>query len=149
MQDGFIKVFKNIHAFKKESKLYSWIYRIATNESITFLNRKAKRLQLTYEGLQTHLVSHLSEDPYFDGDEALLKLHRAVALLPQRQQQVFQMKYFQDLTYNEISEILEVSEGALNLTQLSKKEMPVIMPAHKSASTPIVISVIFISWIYF
>ncbi len=113
LQNVFIKVYKNIKQFKGDSKLYSWLYRIATNESITFLNRKAKQNNITNEELSVRLVQNLVADTYYEGDQIQLKLQNAIATLPQRQQQVFNMKYFQELKYKEISEILETSEGAL------------------------------------
>ncbi|WP_455423519.1 RNA polymerase sigma factor [Aquimarina mytili] len=113
LQNVFIKVYKNIKKFKGDSKLYSWLYRIATNESITFLNQKAKKYNITNEELSIQLVQNLEADVYYEGDQIQLKLQNAIALLPQKQQQVFNMKYFQELKYKEISEILETSEGAL------------------------------------
>ena len=113
LQNTFIKVYKNIKKFKGDSLLYSWMYRIATNEVLSFLNQKAKRLHLTSEGLQNNLIENLESDVYFDGDQIQLKLQKAIATLPQKQQQVFNMKYFQELKYREISDILGTSEGAL------------------------------------
>lgn len=113
LQNTFIKVFRSIDNFKGESKLYSWMYRIATNESITFINKNAKRLQITNEEVQQHAVNNLQSDVYFEGDDIQLKLQQAIATLPQKQQLVFNMKYFDDLKYKEMSEILETSEGAL------------------------------------
>src|SRR5690606_17099740 len=113
LQNTFIKIYRNIGSFKGESKLYSWMYRIATNEAITFLNSKAKKLQVTSEDLQNHLINNLESDIYFEGDEIQLKLQRAIATLPQKQQEVFNMKYFQELKYREMSLILDTSEGAL------------------------------------
>jgi|TARA_B100001063_G_C16530436_1_gene436128 RNA polymerase sigma-70 factor (ECF subfamily) len=113
LQNTFIKVFKNIHNFKGESKLFSWMYRIATNEAISFLNKRAKRNQISSEDLQQQLIANLESDVYFEGDEIQLKLQKAIASLPAKQQQVFNMKYFQELKYREMSEILETSEGAL------------------------------------
>ena len=113
LQNTFIKVYKNINGFKGDSKLFSWMYRIATNESITYLNQKAKRNQMTSEEVQAYTVNNLRADTYFDGDEIQIKLQKAVAALPQKQQLVFNMKYFDDLKYKDISEILETSEGAL------------------------------------
>lgn len=113
LQNTFIKVFRYIKNFKGNSKLYSWMYRIATNESITFLNKKAKKLNISSVELNELLLENLESDPYFDGDEIQFLLQKAVASLPEKQQQVFNMKYFQDLKYKEIAEILEVSEGAL------------------------------------
>ncbi|MDX1720591.1 MAG: RNA polymerase sigma factor [Salegentibacter mishustinae] len=113
LQNTFIKIFKNIHNFKGESKLFSWMYRIATNEAISFLNKRAKRNQISSEDLQQQLIANLESDVYFEGDEIQLKLQKAIASLPAKQQQVFNMKYFQELKYREMSEILETSEGAL------------------------------------
>ena len=113
LQNTFIKIFKNIHGFKGESKLFSWMYRIATNESITFLNKNAKRLQTTNEEVQRLAIKNLESDVYFEGNDIQLKLQKAIATLPEKQQLVFNMKYFQDLKYKDMSEILETSEGAL------------------------------------
>jgi RNA polymerase sigma-70 factor (ECF subfamily) len=113
LQNTFIKVFQNISKFKGDSKLFSWVYRIATNEAITFINNKAKRSKLTSAELQSKLVDNLQSDVYFEGDEIQLKLQKALVLLPERQQLVFKMKYFEELKYEEISEILGTSVGAL------------------------------------
>ncbi len=113
LQNTFIKVFKNINNFKGESKLFSWMYRIATNESISHLNKKANIKNVDYETLQNQLVENLQADVYFDGDEIQFKLQKAIATLPQKQQLVFNMKYFEDMKYDAISEVLETSVGAL------------------------------------
>jgi RNA polymerase sigma factor (sigma-70 family) len=113
LQNTFIKVFRHIDGFKGESKLYSWMYRIATNESISFLNKEAKHLKIDMKTLQEQRVDNLKADVYFDGDEIQLKLQKAIISLPQKQQLVFNMKYFDDLKYEEMSEILDTSVGAL------------------------------------
>ena len=113
LQNVFIKVYKSIRSFRGDSKLYSWMYRIATNESITFLNKKAKQNNISIEEITHQRVKNLEADPYYDGDDIQLKLQKAIARLPYKQQQVFNMKYFEDLKYREISEILGTSEGAL------------------------------------
>lgn len=113
LQNTFIKVYKNIEGFKEESKLYSWMYRIATNEAITFLNSKAKRNNSTLEKEKETAINQLKSDVYFEGDSIQLKLQQAIATLPEKQQLVFNMKYFDDLTYEELSEILDTSVGAL------------------------------------
>ncbi len=113
LQETFIKVFRNIDGFKGESKLYSWMYRIATNEALTFLNRASRMRGITDEELQDHLVQNLEADPYFDGDKAELELQKALSTLPEKQRLVFNMKYFEALKYDEISEILETSVGGL------------------------------------
>jgi len=113
LQNTFIKIFKNIASFKGDSQLYSWMYRIATNESLTFLNNKSKRVHLNSEELQQSLIDNLESDVYFEGDQIQLKLQKAIAMLPEKQQLVFNMKYFQELKYREIADILGTSEGAL------------------------------------
>ena len=113
LQNTFIKVYRNIDKFKGESKLFSWLYRIATNESITLLNKNAKRLKITNEEHQSNAINNLKADDYFEGDEIQLKLQQAIATLPQKQQLVFNMKYFEDIKYKEMAEILDTSEGAL------------------------------------
>ena len=113
LQNTFIKVFRHIDGFKGESKLYSWMFRIATNESISFLNKEAKHLKMDMQTLQEQRVDNLKADEYFDGDEIQLKLQKAIVSLPQKQQLVFNMRYFDDLKYEEISEILDTSVGAL------------------------------------
>ena len=113
LQNTFIKIFRNIEKFKGESQLFSWMYRIATNEAITFLNNRAKKQKIGSEELQQQIIDNLENDVYFEGDEIQLKLQKAIATLPEKQQQVFNMKYFQELKYKEISDILGTSEGAL------------------------------------
>ena len=113
LQNTFIKVFRSIDKFKGDSKLFSWMYRIATNEAITHINKNNKRLQISNEEVQSKAVNNLKADVYFDGNDIQLKLQKAIATLPQKQQIVFNMKYFDDLKYKDMSNILETSEGAL------------------------------------
>lgn len=113
LQNTFVKVFRNLDKFKGESKLFSWIYRIATNEALTFLNQKAKMNGVNSETLQNKAIDNLKADIYFDGNEIQIKLQKAIALLPEKQQLVFKMKYFEELKYEQISEILGTSVGAL------------------------------------
>lgn len=113
LQNTFIKIFRNIDEFKGESKLFTWMYRIATNESITFLNSKAKRNQVSNQDLKDNNLKNLVADVYFDGDEIQFKLQKAIAQLPRIQQLVFNMRYFDDIKYKDMSAILETSEGAL------------------------------------
>ncbi|PCH78444.1 MAG: RNA polymerase subunit sigma-70 [Flavobacteriaceae bacterium] len=113
LQNTFIKVFKNIHNFKGDSKLFSWMYRIATNESISFINKRAKEKHIDISQLHTELGTSLQSDVYFSGDEIQLLLQQAILRLPQKQQLVFNMKYYEELKYTEISEILDTSVGAL------------------------------------
>jgi RNA polymerase sigma-70 factor (ECF subfamily) len=113
LQNTFVKIFKGIKKFKGESKLYTWMYRIATNESLNFLKLKAKKYFQSSEEMMTKLVKNLKEDPYFDGDALQLKLQLLIANLPKKQKLVFQMKYEQNMKFKDISEILGTSVGAL------------------------------------
>ncbi|MFK7783050.1 RNA polymerase sigma factor [Psychroserpens sp.] len=113
LQNTFIKVYRSIHNFKGDSKLYSWMYRIATNESITHINKNSKRLHLSSEEYQNKTINNLQADVYFEGDEIQIQLQKAIATLPDKQQLVFNMKYFEHLKYRDMSEILDTSEGAL------------------------------------
>ncbi|GGG59161.1 RNA polymerase sigma factor [Bizionia arctica] len=113
LQNTFIKVYKNIQSFKGESKLYSWMYRIATNESLTFIKKRAKQSQISNQEMQQLAIDNLKADVYFEGDDIQYKLQEAIAKLPEKQQLVFNMKYFQDIKYKDMSLILETSEGAL------------------------------------
>ncbi len=113
LQNTFVKVFQNLKNFKGESKLFTWMYRIATNEALTFLSQKAKKSGISSAELQNKAIDNLKADIYFDGNEIQIKLQKAIAELPEKQQLVFKMKYFEDLKYEEISEILGTSVGAL------------------------------------
>lgn len=113
LQNTFIKVYHNIHSFKGESKLYSWMYRIATNESLSYIRKRAKSQQMESIEMQELMLEKLESDVYFDGDEIQLKLQNAVTRLPQKQRLVFNMKYFDNMKYDDISEILETSVGGL------------------------------------
>jgi len=131
LQNTFIKVYKNIDSFKEESKLYSWIYRIATNESITFINKRAKENHLDIVDLYDKMANDLYNDPLFEGDEIQFMLQKAVATLPQKQQLVFKMKYFDEMKYQEMSEILDTSIGALKASYFhAVKKIEEIISSH-------------------
>ena len=113
LQNTFIKVFKGIDNFKQDSKLYSWMYRIATNESITFINKRARERNIDITEMKQKLVSNLQSDKWFSGNDIELILQEAVTKLPEKQQLVFNMKYFDHMKYQEISEILGTTVGGL------------------------------------
>lgn len=113
LQNVFIKVWKNLDGFKGESQLYTWLYRIATNESITFLNQKKKRAGVPLDDVSAFLANNLESDNYYKGDEIQTLLQKAILTLPDKQRIVFNMKYFDEMKYEEMSEILETSVGAL------------------------------------
>ncbi len=113
LQNTFIKIFRNIDNFKQESQLFSWMYRIATNESLSFLKKRAREKKLPIEEYQQQLTSNLTSDHLFSGDKVQIILQQAIKTLPTKQQLVFNMKYFDNLKYKQMAEILETSEGAL------------------------------------
>ena len=111
LQNTFIKAWTNLDNFRGDAKLSTWLYRIAANESLTFLQRR--RDTVTIDDPEADLANRLESDPYFDGDETDLMLQQAIQTLPEKQRQVFNMKYFQNMKYEEMSEILDTSIGAL------------------------------------
>lgn len=114
VQDVFIKVWKNLDKFREDSRLYTWIYRIATNECITFLNKKKQKQHVSLDDdSSAYLTDTLKDSAYFDGNRAQEKLQKALLTLPDKQRLVFNMKYFEDLKYDEISEILGTTVGGL------------------------------------
>lgn len=113
LQNTFIKIWKALPGFREESKLYTWIYRIATNEAFSFLNQKKKRFALRIDDPEQGAIEKLSGDEYFDGDAVQKKLIAVVDKLPTKQQLVFRLKYYNDLKYKEIAEMLNISIGAL------------------------------------
>lgn len=113
VQETFIKVWKKLDQFRGESKLYTWIYRIATNETLSFLNKKQKKLLLPISDYTNQLAKNLEDDNYFTGDEIQQKLQKAILSLPAKQRLVFNMKYFDEMKYEEMSEVLGTSVGAL------------------------------------
>ena len=112
-QEVFIKVWKSIDSFKGDSHLYTWVYRIAVNESLTVLRKKKNRFFIPIVDVENELISHLNSEECFSGDEIQLKLQKAILTLPKKQRAVFNLKYFSEMTYKEISQIMEVTEGGL------------------------------------
>ncbi len=113
LQNTFVKVWRYLENFKQDSKIYTWLYRIATNESITFINNKKKKEEDSLEKYEHFLSQKLESDEYFEGNDAQLILQKAILTLPEKQRIVFNMRYFDEIKYEEISEILETSVGAL------------------------------------
>ena len=110
LQDTFIKAFTNFHQFKKESKLYTWLYRIATNEALQQLN-KMKKMQKSDEDAEYHLQNLTAESEVATGEEIQIMLQQAIDTLPEKQKLVFNMRYYDELPYEDISQILEISVG--------------------------------------
>lgn len=112
-QNTFVKVWKNFHKFKGDSKIYTWIYKIATNESLYFLKKKKRNYFESLDTVSYRLSENLSTEHYFDGDEIEEKLQKAILTLPTKQRIAFNMRYFDNMKFNDISEILGTSVGAL------------------------------------
>lgn len=113
LQNTYIKIWKGLVNFKEESALFTWMYRIATNEAITFLNNKQKKQTSSIHPIEYQLSKSLESDHYFKGDEIQLKLQQAILTLPEKQRIVFNMRYYDEMPYEQMSEILETSVGAL------------------------------------
>ncbi|WP_426668465.1 RNA polymerase sigma factor [Mucilaginibacter sp. McL0603] len=113
IQDTFVKIWKNLPGFRSDAQLYTWMYRIATNECITFLNKKKQKNNIPLDDVAYELADTLADSTYFNGDQAQLKLQQAILTLPEKQRLVFNMKYYDDMKYEEMSEVLGTSVGAL------------------------------------
>jgi len=113
VQNTFLKVWGGLQNFREDSQLYTWLYRIATNEALTFLKRKKTKFFLPIIDVEQQLSNSIESDPYFDGNELQAKLQKAIVRLPEKQRLVFNMKYFDEMKYEEMSEILGTSVGAL------------------------------------
>lgn len=113
MQNTFMKAWNGLESFRGESQFSTWLYRIATNETMTFLSSKRLKYMSSMDDVESVLLSQLKADTYFDGNEAELKLQEAILSLPEKQRLVFNMKYFDDLTYEQMEAILGTSVGAL------------------------------------
>ena len=113
IQETFIKAWNNLGNFRGDSKLITWLFRIATNEALSHLKRSRRKNPISFLDLENKLENIMERDYYFDGDELQLKFQKAILKLPEKQRLVFNMKYFDEMKYDEISEILNTSVGAL------------------------------------
>ena len=113
LQNTFIKAWTNIDNFRGDAKLSTWLYKIAINESITFINKKKAVSNVSLDSDDSMLVNNLESDEWFDGDEAQILLQKAIATLPEKQKLVFNMRYYDEMKYEDMSEILGTSMGAL------------------------------------
>lgn len=114
LQNTLLKVWKNLENFRAESGLFTWLFRIATNESLSLIKDRKKHLHNTEDqGFENSLAETLETDPWFDGDEVQLKLQQAILTLPEKQRLVFNLKYFGEMKYEDMSETLQTSVGAL------------------------------------
>lgn len=113
LQNAFIKAWAALPEFREESRLYTWLYRIATNESLTFLKRNKIRSFLSLTDYSKQLENKLESDTYFNGDELQKELQKAILRLPNKQRAIFNLRYFEEMKYEEMSEIMGTSVGAL------------------------------------
>ena len=113
VQEVFLKAWKNIHNFRGDAKLSTWLFKIAVNESINFINKEKQRQHINEEDDNSFLLHNIEADDFFDGDALQIELQKAIAKLPDKQRLVFNMKYYDEMKYEEMSEILGTSVGAL------------------------------------
>ncbi|HDR67699.1 MAG TPA: RNA polymerase sigma factor [Bacteroidaceae bacterium] len=113
LQNTFIKIWKGLNDFREDAKLFTWLYRIATNEALSFLKLKKKQQSIPIDDEGNLITNTLESDPYFNGDEIQRKLQLAIQKLPEKQRIVFNLKYFEEMKYEDMSEILKTSVGAL------------------------------------
>jgi RNA polymerase sigma factor (sigma-70 family) len=113
LQNTFINAWRSIGNFRSESSLYTWLYTIATNEALTLINKRKRYSAVSLYDLGSHFANSQEGSTYFDGDEAQVKLQNAILQLPEKQRIVFNLKYFSEMTYEDMSNVLKTSEGAL------------------------------------
>jgi len=113
MQNTFLKAWNGLDGFRGDSQISTWLYRIATNETLTFLANKKSKAGLSIDAVDLNIANTLRADAYFDGDEVLLQLQQSIAALPEKQRLVFNMRYYDEMTYEEMEQILGTSVGAL------------------------------------
>ena len=113
VQDVFIKIWNALPSFKGESQMYTWIYRIATNESLNAIRRHRLRSFIKFDSPTERMIRKIDEDPYFNGDALQRELHKAIQRLPEKQKLVFNLRYFDEMKYEDIAEITGTSVGAL------------------------------------
>ena len=113
MEEIFIKIWAALPSFREEARLFTWLYRIATNETLNFLRKQKVRAALTFKSLDSELERKIDDDPYFDGDVIQRALMKEMQKLPQKQRVVFSLRYFEDMKYEDIAQITGTSVGAL------------------------------------
>lgn len=113
LQNTFLNAWKGIKEFRSESSVYTWLYTIATNEALALINKRKKNSALSLDDLGSYFEHSGEGSTWFDGDEAQVKLQNAILKLPEKQRIVFNLKYFEDMTYEDMSSVLKTSEGAL------------------------------------
>ena len=113
LQDTFAKIWAALPSFREDAQLFTWIYRIATNEALNFIRKKKVRAMISFEDIRSEMEDRIDSDPSFNGDEIQRQLHKAIQKLPTKQRLVFNLRYFDELKYEEISEITGITTGSL------------------------------------
>jgi RNA polymerase sigma-70 factor (ECF subfamily) len=113
LQNTFINAWKSIGNFRSESSVYTWLYTIATNEALALIKKRKRNATVSIDDLSSYFATSREGSTWFDGDEAQMKLQNAILKLPEKQRIVFNMKYFDEMTYEDMSKVLKTSEGAL------------------------------------
>lgn len=116
LQNVFVKIWQSLPDFRFDSRLYTWMYRIATNEALNFLSEKRRKVYGNSDEISGFLENTLESDPFFSGDDIQKELQRAILTLSDRQRVVFNMKYFEDMSYEDMSQVLDVAVGTLKAT---------------------------------
>ena len=116
LQNVFVKIWQSLSEFRFDARLYTWMYRIATNEALNFLNEKRRKVYGNSDEISVFLEHTLESDPFFSGDDIQRELQRAVLALSERQRLVFNMKYFDDMSYEDMAQVLNVAVGTLKAT---------------------------------
>ncbi|MGX5818551.1 RNA polymerase sigma factor [Chitinophaga lutea] len=113
LQNVFIKVWKGLENFREDARLYTWLYKIATNESLSFLEQQKRKTAISLSDVETGLINKLQSDTHYDANRIEWKLQRAILTLPEKQRAVFSLRYYDEMPYEEMSKVLDTSEGAL------------------------------------
>lgn len=113
LQNCLIKIWKGLDGFREDSQLYTWLYRIATNEALTFIEQQKRKATISLDNEEYTKINYIKADQYFDADKLEWKLQLAIQKLPEKQRIVFNLRYYDEMPYEEMSKILETSQGAL------------------------------------
>ncbi|WP_343700095.1 sigma-70 family RNA polymerase sigma factor [Chitinophaga sp.] len=113
LQNVFIKMWKGLEGFREDARLYTWLYKIATNESLSFLEQQKRKSAISLSDVETGLSNKLQADSHYDANKIEWKLQKAILGLPEKQRAVFSLRYYEEMPYDEMSRVLDTSEGAL------------------------------------
>ncbi|MCX6230873.1 MAG: sigma-70 family RNA polymerase sigma factor [Bacteroidetes bacterium] len=131
VQNTFVKIFEHLKDFREDAQLYTWIYRIATNEALAFLKTKRNRSFVSFNDVEHQMSNSLKESQFYNGDEIQLKLQKAILTLPEKQRLVFNMRYYDEMKYEDMSAVLETSVGALKASfHIAVKKIEEIITEH-------------------